>query len=182
MLQSQMEPPQALQDIYDDYTAELAKVWSAAPKTAGLFGIGADPRNHPCNSLFYEKTGQWAAGFVCSGPKPEEAEACVDWILFAAARHREEKTYWYFYAAQKHAAGLIPLLSAEASERMRRDFREQYRKADWAPVQREIYDLLTRQAGNMVSAGSGSRPAFWHSLFGGRQSREEKKAHNPTSR
>ena len=156
--------PRELREIYESYTQALARAWAAAPKTARLFGMGEDPRKHPCNNQFYENTGQWAEAFARSGPEPEAAEAAVDWILFAAARHRQEDPYWYFYAAQKHAGYLIPLLSPEAAAEIRLRFAEMYPRADWAPVQKEIYSLLTKQA--RVSEEKRHSPlCVWKGLF-----------------
>ena len=71
------------------------------------------------------------------------------WSVTQPARERQKLTYWYMYAAQKHAQPLIPLLFPQAKAEIRQQFAQLYPKQAWTPVQKEVYRLL--------SAGASSR-------------------------
>ena len=109
--------------------------------------MGDDPRKDACNEVFYEEAAQWAADFLTEDHDQAETAEAVRWILEYPAKHRQADTYWYTYAAQKHAAGLIPKLSREDALQIRQMFLDSYEKKDMLPVQNEILALLTRQAG-----------------------------------
>lgn len=135
----------ALEEIYRAYTKKLADVYAQAPIAAGLFGMGDDPRNHSCNDEFYQNVAQWAQNFA-SHANAQDAKAAVEWILYQPARERQKLTYWYMYAAQKHAQPLIPLLFPQAKDEIRQRFAELYPKQTWTPVQKEVYRLLSAGA------------------------------------
>lgn len=136
-----------LKGIYSEYEEKLAKVAEAASVFAGAFHMRDDPRNHACNELFYEKAEQWAADFSQSDASAEDAAEAVRWILNYSAQNRESRTYWYTYAAQKHAAGLIPMLRPADAGSILEAFSAQYEKKNWLPVQEELVKLLKKQAG-----------------------------------
>lgn len=132
----------ALEELYRAYTKKLADVYAQAPIAAGLFGMGDDPRNHSCNDEFYQNVAHWAKNFA-SHANAQEAKAAVEWILYQPAKERQNLTYWYMYAAQKHTQPLIPLLSSQVKAEIRQQFTELYPKRDWTPVQKEVYRLLS---------------------------------------
>lgn len=138
---------ESLQSIYETYEQKLAKAIRSASAFAGAFNMGDDPRKDACNEVFYEEAGQWAADFLTEDHDQVETAQAVRWILEYPAKHRQADTYWYAYAAQKHAAGLIPRLSREDASQIRKMFLDSYEKKDMLPVQNEILALLTRQAG-----------------------------------
>ena len=138
---------ESLQSIYDKYEQKLAKAIRKASAFAGAFNMGDDPRKDACNEVFYEEAAQWAADFLTEDHDQAETAEAVRWILEYPAKHRQADTYWYTYAAQKHAAGLIPKLSREDASQIRQMFLDSYEKKDMLPVQNEILALLTRQAG-----------------------------------
>lgn len=154
-----------LEEIYRAYTQKLADVYAQAPIAAGLFGMGDDPRNHSCNDEFYQNVAQWAQNFA-SHANAQEAKAAVEWILYQPARKKQELTYWYMYAAQKHAQPLIPLLFPQAKTEIRQHFLELYPKREWTPVQKEVYQLLStgasgsRQKASILGWFSDSRKKY----------------------
>lgn len=152
----------ALEEIYRAYIKKLADVYAHAPIAAGLFGVGDDPRNHSCNDEFYQNVAQWVQDFA-SHANGQEAKAAVEWILYQPARQHQKLTYWYMYAAQKHALPLIPLLLHQDKAEIRRQFAQLYPKQTWTPVQQEVYRLLSpgtsgyRQKSSFLSWFGGSR-------------------------
>ena len=150
-----------LRQIYETYAEKLAKATAKASPFAGAFNMGDDPRKDACNEIFYEEVETWAAEFLASQPSREEAVEAVRWILEYPAKHRQAITYWYTYAAHKHAVGLIPRLSAEDAAQLRRSFLDSFPKRDMLPVQKEVLTLLTRQAGTEQPAGESSFLQTW---------------------
>lgn len=137
---------QQLKDRYGRYVEEVRKVRENAPATAGLFGMGDDPRKNPCHMSFYEDVEQWVKEFLASGPDAESAYQAVCWILSAAAQHRDQECYWFMYAAHGHCKRLIPLLTSENCGELVRFYDDSYPRRDRMPVQKEIYKLLKKRS------------------------------------
>ena len=97
---------------YEQYRQESEEVLRKASPTDGLFGFGEDPRKNPCHDRFYEDVERWSGVFLSQNPTAEDAEAAVNQILRAPAENRGTAVFWYMYAAQKHAAALIPLMKS----------------------------------------------------------------------
>lgn len=138
---------QRLKEIYAHYEETEKKVRKGAPATAGLFGMGDDPRRHPCHMEFYEAVEQWVQDYLASEPDGASAYQAALWILSAAAEHRNQGCYWFMYAAQGHAKQIIPLLSAPDCARLLKLYDERYLRRERMPVQKEISKLLRRGAG-----------------------------------
>lgn len=138
---------ESLQKIYDQYEVRLGKVIAKAGFGAGLFGMGDDPRKHGCNDMFYEELEQWAAEFAAGNPSEEEAAQAVRWILSYSAAHKGGPTYWYSFAAQKHAGGIISHLAVQDAARILEKFQADYPRDARMPVQEEILKLLRKQSG-----------------------------------
>ncbi len=135
-----------LQKIYDQYAEDVRQVRQKASCFAGLFGMGDDPRKHPCHEAFYEAVGHWVEAFVQTGPAPEDVSAAVRYILEAAVLHWEEESCWYMYAAQKHAEALIPMLSRQTCGELRERYEQWYPPIERMPVQTKIYRMLCKGA------------------------------------
>lgn len=135
-----------LEQIYTRYEAKLAKARAKAGAFAGAFNLGDDPRKHPCNEMFYEELEEWTDAFAPTASEKEAGEAAV-YILSYAGKHRDNETYWYTYAAQKHAAKLIPMMTVEDAEAVSQSFESLYPKLDRTPVQNEIAKLLAEKTG-----------------------------------
>ena len=131
---------------YEQYRQESEEVLRKASPTDGLFGFGEDPRKNPCHDRFYEDVARWVREFAESNPSSAHAEAAVDQILRAPSENRDTAVFWYMYAAQKHAAPLIPLMSADSCAKLRDWYDGAYPKIDRMPVQKEIYKLLRKGA------------------------------------
>ena len=138
---------QKLKERYARYVETARKVRRKAPATAGLFGMGDDPRKNPCHEAFYEDVASWAAEFRASNPDEKAANEAVSWIIEAAAEHRDEDAYWFMYAVHGHCKELIPLLAPADCARLVQFYDEQYPRRDRMPVQKEVYRLLKKRAG-----------------------------------
>ena len=139
---------QQLKERYTRYEETVKKVRENAPAAAGLFGLGDDPRKHPCHGEFYEDVGRWTADFLATGPDAQMAHQAVSWIIRAAAEHRDQEVYWFMYAAHGHCRDLIPLLSRTDCAELVRFYDDHYPRRDRMPVQKEIYKLLKKRSVN----------------------------------
>lgn len=137
-----MTPSEELRQIYVAYDEKLAKVKAKASAFAGAFNMGDDPRKDSCHQVFYDTLEEWVDAYAETAPQPAAAAEAVTVILDAAGLRRSDDTYWYTYAAQKHACKLIPFLTPEDALTIRERFAEQYPKLDWTPVQKEVLKAL----------------------------------------
>lgn len=140
-----------LRDLYDAYEKKAANVHKNAPRYAGIFGLGNDPRNHACHEMFYEDVGTWVQNFLKEKPSHQETAQAVRWILEAAVLCRNPDICGYFYAAQGHSVMLIPSLSQEESRELLKWYGQAYPEKDRMPVQQEIFGLLQKQAGEYAA-------------------------------
>ncbi|MBO4939270.1 MAG: hypothetical protein J6C98_09805 [Oscillospiraceae bacterium] len=129
---------------YARYEQEARKAVLNAKPTDGLFGMGADPRKHPCHDQFYQDVAEWADTFEKTAPSAQAAADAVEWIIRAADSHRDEETYWYMYAAQVHARLLIPLMAPDRCASLVRWYDSAYPPIDRMPVQKELFRLLRK--------------------------------------
>lgn len=133
-----------LKDRYGQYEQEARQVRERARPTDGLFGMGADPRKDACHDRFYEDVGRWVGEFLAAEPGPNEAAEAAEWILRAAADHREQDTYWYMYAAQGHVKELLRRMPPERCAALAAWYDSAYPPVERMPVQKEIFKLLRR--------------------------------------
>lgn len=138
---------QKLREIYERYDTALHKVIREAPATAGLFGLGEDPRKHPCHMEFYEAVEAWMEAFCRTEPEENDvAYEAAEWIITAAAKKEGDPTYWFLYAAQGIARPLIPKLDSRQCAALREFYDDRYPRRDRMPVQKEVYKLLKKGA------------------------------------
>lgn len=142
-----MDRLEQLRDIYSKYVEETQKIYREAKPTDGLFGLGDDPRKHPCHMAFYEAAQGWTEVFLTSEPAQQEVFAVVRFILEAPAIHREQSCFWFLYAAQGLARPMIPHLTGEQCGLLRQAYDEAYPRRDRMPVQKEVYRLLKKGTG-----------------------------------
>ena len=143
---------QKLKERYEQYIREAGLARRKAGLCDGLFGMGNDPRKHPCHDGFYEAVGRWTADFLEANPGEEQCREAVTWILEAAHLHRDQQdVYWYMYAAQAHALPLIPFLGAETGKILVSWYDHAYPARDRMPVQDLVYKALKKT----------SRPKRW---------------------
>lgn len=135
-----------LKEIYSRYATRLDKEIKAASAFAGAFNMGDDPRKHACNEVFYEDVEAWTEEFAAGQPCGAETAEAVRWILEAAG-DRRAPTFWYCYAAQKHALKLIPMLDQADAAGIQEQFRSRYPKLDWLPVQVQVDKALSGRSG-----------------------------------
>ena len=143
---------QTLKNRYDRYVAEAQEARQKAGLCDGLFGMGNDPRKHPCHERFYEAVGSWVANFLEGKPGEGECAEAAEWILKAADLNRENQdAYWYMYAAQIHALPVIAKLPRDEAKRLLQWYDRAYPPRERMPVQDQIFRALKKTA----------RPGLW---------------------
>ena len=151
-----MDSLQTLYHLYEAYEAKARAVRRKASPYAGALGLGEDPRNHACHEQFFEDVGCWCRDFVEKNPSEQEISGAVRWILMAADARRNTDIHGYLYAAQSHAAALIPRMPREDALELMKIYNGAYPEEMRLPVQQEVYRLLVKQA--EVEAASRRRP------------------------
>ena len=137
-----------LKCIYEKYIEDVEKVYRNAKPTDGLFGMGEDPRNHPCHMRFYEDTEQWVNAFVAADPGENAVFGAARFLLETPAKYAQHHGFWFMYAAQGLTRIMIPLLEGVHCEQLRKFYDENYPRRDRMPVQKDVYRLLKRGAKN----------------------------------
>ena len=138
---------QQLQERYRQYDEEANLVRKKASPADGLFGVGNDPKNHPCHEMFYEDIGRWTTAFLASAPTPEQSYAAARFLIAAPVECSSKESYWMMYAAQGWCRELVCRLDAEGCGKLRDVFDDLYPKRDRMPVQQELYKALKRGTG-----------------------------------
>lgn len=134
-------------EIYEAYYEKAAEVRRKAPPLAGLWGLGDDPRKHPCHDAFYEAVQAWVKEFIASGPDPAQTLAVVQHILGEAKLHENNKdVYWYLFAAHGLTMELIPMLRAEDCGELFAWYNTTYPRRTRFPVQEQVWKLLKKRA------------------------------------
>ena len=141
-----MADMEQLRQIYSRYQEEIDKAYKKAGLLDGIWGMGNDPRQHPCNAAFYEQTEQWAAAFVKQQPDQAEMLEAVKWILEAADRNRDAKSYWYFYVVHNHVMQMVPMLSPGDCAELSRWYDSTYPKRERLPNHEKLYKQLCKRA------------------------------------
>ena len=139
---------QQLMERYRAYDEEARQVRKQAAPTDGLFGMGNDPKKHPCHMQFYEDIGKWTGDFLASDPDPKQAFDAARFLITAPEECSSKESYWMMYASQGWCRELVCRLDADDCGRLRELFDALYPKRVRLPVQQELYNSLKKRAGN----------------------------------
>lgn len=137
---------QTLIDIYGEYPRQLEKVVKNAPAFAGVWGMGEDPRNHPCHSQFYEGVEGYVEQLLTSEASEELVFQVTQWILMTPAEYKHHDAYWYMYAAQGLCLKLIGKLTSAHCAQLQTQYDQNFPKRDRMPVQDKLYKQLKKGA------------------------------------
>jgi len=133
-----------LRQLYADYLAEAHKVRKNASAFAGVFGLGDDPRKHPCHEVFYQNVEKWIEEFVASGPDCEQAGAVASFLLEEPGKNVKEEGYWFLYACLGFIRNLVPFLSGEDCKVLATRMNSLYPRRERMPVQQETFIMLQK--------------------------------------
>lgn len=141
-----MESMETLKKLYQDYDAEAVRVKKETKGPGGIWGMGEDPRAHPCHDAFYHAVGSWVTDFISGRPESPLVMDAAKFILGAAAERRERESFWYTFAAQGHVKPMIAWMSGQECKTLADWYDTQYSKLERLPMQREVYKMLRKSA------------------------------------
>lgn len=137
---------ETLKELYTTYQEDATKVKKAAPRLAGVFGLGEDPRKHPVHEIFYNNVGKWIGEFVASAPDQALAMEAASFILEAPGQNFQTEGYWFFYACIGYIQPLIPFLSKVDCKTLADRLNVLYPKIERMPLQQDTYKKLCKAA------------------------------------
>ena len=137
---------ETLKELYTTYQEDAVKVKKAAPRFAGILGLGDDPRKHPVHETFYNNVGKWIEGFVDSAPDQAQAMEAASFILEAPGQNFQTEGYWFFYACIGYIQSLIPFLSKADCKILADRLNVLYPKIERMPLQQETFKKLSKAA------------------------------------
>ena len=137
-----------LKAIYDAYGEALAQAHRKSSIFSGFFGQRSadDPRSHPCNRDFYEKTGDWISRFAASAVDEQRMLEVSRFVLNAAVNNEGRPTYWYFLVSQEYITALVPRMMPESCADLAAEYDRNYPKRRRLPIQDRVYEQLSRRA------------------------------------
>ena len=133
-----------LRQLYADYLEEAYQVRKKAPAFAGIFGLGEDPRKHPCHDTFYRSVQGWVAQFVSGAPDPQQALEATSFMLEEPKKHVGAEGYWFVYVCIGFIRDLIPYLSGEDCKALAVRMNTLYPRRDRMPLQQETLKMLQK--------------------------------------
>lgn len=133
-----------LRKMYADYLEQADKVRKSAPAFAGVFGLGDDPRKHPCHMEFYQNAEKWVKEFVDSQPAQEQALEVAEFLLEEPKKNAGKEGYWFLYVCVGFVRELIPFLSAGSCKTLAQRMNVLYPRRERMPVQQETFKLLQK--------------------------------------
>lgn len=143
-----MEMLQQLQAMFAAYDEKASQVKKNTKGIGGVWGMGEDPRNHPCHEEFYYQVEQWVKEFLAAQPDRAVVAAVAKFLIGAAAERRDQDSFWFSYAAQAHVMPMISWLEPAVCKELVTYYDSLYTKLERLPVQRNLYKKL-------VKAGKG---------------------------
>lgn len=133
-----------LRQLYADYLAEADKIRKNASAFAGIFGLGDDPRKHPCHEIFYHNVEKWVQDFVAAVPAREQAFEAASFLMEEPGKNAKAEGYWFLYACLGFIRSLIPFLAQEDCKRLSERMNALYPRRERMPVQQETFKLLEK--------------------------------------
>ena len=152
---------QELKDLYEAYRKESDEVYANAKLGAGLFGLGAGPKDDPCHMNFLKHLHQKVDEMTHKPVSAEEAFLAAHWILCAQGENEQARDYWVLLAAHTEVLQLVPLLTPEDSGRLAREYAKSFPKARRLPAMNQLLSELQKQ-GNLQQ----EKPTLLGKLFG----------------
>lgn len=141
-----MDMMEKLKQIYEQYYETAEKVRKQAPRFAGFWGMGDDPRRHHCHDVFYEEVGAWVSEYLNTHPYSWEVAAAAKYILEAADLNRDKEAFWYTFAAQSHVAQMILWMNPSECRELADWYDTKYTKIERLPAQKDLYKKLRKAA------------------------------------
>lgn len=135
---------ETLRQLYADYLAEAAEIRKKASAFAGLFGLGDDPRRHPCHEVFYHNVEKWVKSFVDSQPDAQQALEAASFLLEEPRKNTQAEGYWFLYVCVGFVRELIPFLTVQDCKQLSERMNTLYPRRERMPLQQETFKMLQK--------------------------------------
>lgn len=133
-----------LHQLYDDYENEVQQVRKKASAFAGIFGMGDDPRKHPCHEKFYEDVDKWLEEFLNTQPASGQVAQVASFMLERPVQSRGQECYWFMYACIGYLPKLVPLMQKADCAALAELMAKRYPRRERMPVQSQVLKLLQK--------------------------------------
>ena len=135
---------EALQKLFQDYIAYAGHLREETASIKSVLGLRDREIYDAGHKTFDKAVEDWADAFGREPHTQEELLQALKLLLFTAVGYEEKASFWYLCAVQRHAAKLIPLLDDSHRGDLRARFEENYPGGRRLPIQKEIYQLLSK--------------------------------------
>lgn len=131
------------------YCSDLNRVLEARRPGDGLFGLGNDPRNHPCHTTFYEAVANTLTQAQSQALSEAETDKIVSLVLHLDEEHRAlpEMARLMLQAVQGLVLPLIPRGSVGCAAELSDWYARAYPRQSRLPNQSKVLRALNRRAG-----------------------------------
>ena len=125
--------------LIENYLEEVDAAIKAAGPADGLFGMRKGPKDDPCHQKFYDAVGEAVAG-IQNG---DEAFAAASELIRADKKYDcPQMAALTLTAAQNHIMTLLPLLSSEQKDSLKKYFDTSIPRWERLPTQKQLYKAL----------------------------------------
>lgn len=132
-----------VRELYEDYTAEFARLESNRRLGAGMFGLGGGPRDYPCHERFSRALEE----LLCRAASNEaQAEEILEYVYFAPLGRRKDAVYWMMTAVHGMTLELVGQTSPRGAGQLLARYQEAYPRREWLPVQKKVAAALKTRA------------------------------------
>lgn len=141
-----MNIQERMQLAYESYFDAAQQVLQNARISDGLFGMGDDPKKHPCHQVFYDSLSQTLEQANGEALTAEEAGEIVASLLHAEAQHPEQPDMvrWMLSAVQGLALPFIPKMTGADAAPLLRWYRRYYPFLERFPMQKKVIAALKK--------------------------------------
>ena len=149
-----MDELEQLREQYRQYHNQVQKVRLDAKPFAGVFGIGAGPKDDPCHMAFFHGVEETCKGFADAPVSADTAAAVIRYVVTAQTEGEKEGiTYWPMMAAHGTILPLIPLITKEQASELKALYEQTVPKRERMPLQDKVLKALAERAGENNKTG-----------------------------
>lgn len=131
------------------YFSDVERMLRSLKPGDGLFGLGNDPKKHPCHMAYYQAMEETLSQAQSQALSEAEVDRIVTLVLRLDSNHREqlEMVRLMLQAVQGLTLPLIPRLSRDCARELSGWYEHQYPRKSRMPNQSRVLRALNRRSG-----------------------------------
>lgn len=143
-----MDAITAIPTLTRRYFADVEQIMSNLKLGDGLFGLGNDPKKHPCHMAYYEAVAKVLSQAESQALSESEVDQLVTLVLRLDADHREQSDMvrLMLQAVQGLTLPLIPRLSGGCAKELAAWYEGNYPRKSRMPNQSKVLRALNRRS------------------------------------